>query len=102
MIVTLGSHQDITRFLRVIRTLSGISRTIICPSGLISMTINAHSPSKAQKTFWYINETEVLFFPLLSVLFCFVLFSPKKVRQVNKTDVFYEKLLHNVKQKASL
>lgn len=50
------------------------------------MTINAHSPSKAQKTFWYINETEVLFFPLLSVLFVF--FS-KKVRQVNKTDVFY-------------
>lgn len=71
------------------------------PSGLISMAINAHSPSRARKTFWYINETEVLFFPLLSVCL-FVFFPPKKVRQVNKTDVFYENLLHNLKQKASL
>lgn len=63
------------------------------------MAINAHSPSRARKTFWYINETEVLFFPLLSVV---VFFPPKKVRQVNKTDVFYEKLLHNLKQKASM
>ena len=43
-------------------------------------------------------ETEILFFPFLAFFF----FPPKKVRQVNKTDVFYEKLLHNLKQKASV
>ena len=78
MIVTLGSHQDITRFLRAIRTLSGVFRTIIYPSGLISMVIDAHSPplKPLEEHAGIINVPEVLFSPLLSVfLWFFVSFS---------------------------